>query len=177
MRKTERAILTGLASMVPKGGIIVELGSYLGDSSKAIAKGIRAGDNQATLFCVDTWRGVWAKVEDGKTDAERAMAQTLLHTDARVTFESNMTGIPHVTLQMSTDQAVSKFRDGSVDMIFIDADHSYDAVRADILNWMPKLKPGAFLCGHDYRNYEGVTKAVEETVGAFSVRETIWLRD
>lgn len=57
--------------------------------------------------------------------------------------------------------------DRSKDFVFIDADHSYEGVRADIDAWLPKLKPGGLLCGHGFdfpgRPQWGVRKAVEET--------------
>ena len=51
--------------------------------------------------------------------------------------------------------------DGSVDFVFIDADHAYPAVRADIELYRPKLRPGGMLAGHDYGK-PGVRQAVEE---------------
>ncbi|AJY44666.1 class I SAM-dependent methyltransferase [Martelella endophytica] len=59
--------------------------------------------------------------------------------------------------------------DGSLDLVFLDGDHSYDGVRADIDAWLPKLAPGGYLGGHDYRNPDprfrfGVTDAVDEWV-------------
>jgi len=45
--------------------------------------------------------------------------------------------------------------------VFIDGNHSYGHVRADIAAWRPKLKPGGLLCGHDF-HMEGVRRAVTE---------------
>jgi len=57
-------------------------------------------------------------------------------------------------------------------MVFIDANHSYEYVLADIIAWYPKIKIGGILCGHDYfdvdtpgRGHVGVTKAIKETIG------------
>lgn len=54
--------------------------------------------------------------------------------------------------------------DGSLDLVFIDADHSEGAVRADIAAWRGKVRRGGVIAGHDYgsRNYPGVKVAVDE---------------
>lgn len=57
------------------------------------------------------------------------------------------------------------------DMVFIDADHSYEACKGDILAWLPNIKPGGIIALHDYRKQDtdiptqewpGVDKAVDE---------------
>lgn len=42
------------------------------------------------------------------------------------------------------------FADNSLDFVYIDADHKYDSVLADIRAWWPKIKSGGILCGDDY---------------------------
>jgi hypothetical protein len=49
-----------------------------------------------------------------------------------------------------------------VDLLFLDADHNYEAVKRDIYAWLPKLKDHGCLCGHDYTFREGVRQAVHE---------------
>lgn len=46
--------------------------------------------------------------------------------------------------------AVKEFADNSVDVVYIDADHKYEPVLADIRAWYPKIKDGGILCGDDY---------------------------
>lgn len=63
----------------------------------------------------------------------------------------------------TTDDAARWVADGSLDFVFIDADHTEPAVRRDIVNWMPKLKPGGWLMGHDYGDkFPGVKRAVDD---------------
>ena len=55
---------------------------------------------------------------------------------------------------------------GPIGFVFIDGDHSYEAVKADIAAWMPRIKPGGFLAGHDYGDaHPGVKRAVLEAFG------------
>jgi hypothetical protein len=52
---------------------------------------------------------------------------------------------------------------GNFDIVFIDGLHDYNAVKTDILAWLPKVKRGGILCGDDYGDiYVGVKQAVDE---------------
>jgi predicted O-methyltransferase YrrM len=60
--------------------------------------------------------------------------------------------------------------DGTLDFVFIDADHSYAAVRKDIAAWRSKVRPGGWFGGHDYnRKFPGVIRAVDFVFGARNV--------
>lgn len=51
--------------------------------------------------------------------------------------------------------------------VYLDAEHSYEAVKADIAAWFPKIRVGGILCGHDCDKLEpGVSKAVNEFMAA-----------
>jgi len=70
-------------------------------------------------------------------------------------------------IRLDSLEAVKLFDDGELDLVFIDADHSYEGCIADIRAWMPKIKKGGYISGHDYENNEGdfkfgVTRAVNE---------------
>ncbi len=66
-----------------------------------------------------------------------------------------------------TAAAAKDFTDGKMDFIFIDADHSYKSVAADIEAWLPKIKKGGWMMGHDYEHprFPGVKQAVLEVFG------------
>ncbi|MCZ2344462.1 MAG: class I SAM-dependent methyltransferase [Bacteroidales bacterium] len=64
--------------------------------------------------------------------------------------------------------AATRLTDASLDFVFLDADHTYPAVQADLQAWWPKIRPGGVFVGHDYqgrrdrRGIWGVRRAVEE---------------
>lgn len=59
--------------------------------------------------------------------------------------------------------AAKRFDDGSLDFVYIDADHRYDAVVGDLSAWFDKVRVGGVLAGHDYANPDlpGVQHAVD----------------
>jgi predicted O-methyltransferase YrrM len=65
-------------------------------------------------------------------------------------------------LVMWTNEAAALVDDGSLDFVFIDADHSYSAVMQDIAHWRPKVRKGGWIGGHDYNaKWPGVVSAVD----------------
>jgi len=55
------------------------------------------------------------------------------------------------------------FADESLDFVYVDGEHSYEAVSQDIADWWPKIKPGGILAGHDYNDTNpGSIQAVDE---------------
>jgi hypothetical protein len=71
-------------------------------------------------------------------------------------------------LRMDSGEAAKQFSDGHFDIVFLDADHSYEGCASDIQAWAPKVKSGGWLGGHDFigRPTWGVQKAVTEWVAA-----------
>ena len=69
---------------------------------------------------------------------------------------------------MRSVQAAKLIPDGSLDFVFLDADHSYPGISSDIALWGPKIKKGGVLCGHDYDHPSfpdwGVKRAVDEFI-------------
>lgn len=75
-------------------------------------------------------------------------------------------------------EAASDIADGSLDIVFIDGDHTYEGCRADILAWRSKVRPGGWLTGHDYRwdAFPGVRQAVDELVPDPQIADDfVWL--
>lgn len=63
-------------------------------------------------------------------------------------------------------EASKDYLDNSIDLIFIDANHSYNSVKNDISTWLPKVRAGGCISGHDYSlKFFGVIQAVNEVLG------------
>jgi hypothetical protein len=105
---------------MPQAGVIAEIGTYRGDFARIM---------------LDT------------------MAPTRLHL-ADITFSlcrADVLADPRVERHEGTSLAFLNSRvDASFDMIYVDADHGYDAVRADAAAAAPKVKPGGFLVFNDF---------------------------
>ena len=69
--------------------------------------------------------------------------------------------------RMDSLTAAARFEPASLDFVYIDADHSYEGCKRDILAWASRIKQGGILAGHDYYNnppFE-VRRAVAEVCG------------
>ena len=64
-------------------------------------------------------------------------------------------------IKLGSVEASKIYPDGFFDFVFIDGDHSYNGCKKDILSWLPKIKKGGFICGHDYTR-NGVKRSVDK---------------
>ena len=80
-----------------------------------------------------------------------------------------------VIIRDYTFNAAKLVEDSSLDFVFIDADHSYDAVKKDIEDWDKKVRDGGIVFGHDI-DWPSVKTAVEEKYGKLYVTEedNVW---
>ena len=69
-----------------------------------------------------------------------------------------MKGRNFTLLQGFSEDVVNKVEDNFLDFVYIDADHSYDMVMLDIIEWGRKLKKGGIMSGHDYYNDNETSK-------------------
>jgi hypothetical protein len=81
-----------------------------------------------------------------------------------------------IIIKDSTDNAVKRIQDNTLDFVFIDADHSSEAVERDIRNWHPKIKDKGWIIGHDI-NWDTIQPVVERLVPNYIVaHDNVWAR-
>jgi predicted O-methyltransferase YrrM len=150
-----------LLDATPEGGVFVELGCYKGKSTSFIGVEIHKRKRDINFIAVDSFQGA-----TNSTDANEIKAyEGISEIQESYTYNVAPIGNKIKTIVSLTDEAAQYFEDGSVDVIFVDGGHSYEVVKADILAWLPKMKKGGIMAGHDYTAWEGVNKAVTEIFG------------
>jgi|GEM_PF-2614821 len=145
------------------GAVFVEVGCLLGQSTCYLGERIRASGKAITLYAVDTATGSPSDMTGQVlAPALGGSLAGLLHRNI-LACGLGETVVPILT---GSVRASRLFPDGGVDFCFIDGDHSYESVSADLRAWWPKIRPGGTLAGHDYRLphpwLAGLTPAVHE---------------
>jgi predicted O-methyltransferase YrrM len=144
MTEAELAVLYDTARTMPAGAVVVEVGSFKGRSSVATCEGLR-GVSDARFFAVDPWLRT-SMLTLGTYSAEDPERDTIYER-----FLRNTAPYPFVTaLRTTSVDAAAQFEDDSIDWVFIDGDHRFSAVRADLGAWWPKVRSGGLVTGHDY---------------------------
>lgn len=108
------------------------------------------------LYLIDNYPidGGWAAYEskDIPLKAKQKAEKVLNAHKQRITW-----------LFLDSGEAAKHIPDGSLDFVFIDGKHTYDFVKADIKNYLPKVRKGGLVSGHDYAaKFPGVVQAVDE---------------
>jgi hypothetical protein len=138
-----------------------EVGVFQGHTSEALLREIP----ELQLWLVDPWKPYNGSSTIGDQTAEnfqQAMESTLFWTE----FAANR----RYVLREASPGAAARFKDGTLDFVFIDGNHVYQNVCDDIHAWWPKVRDKGLLMGHDYavgRDAEGVwgvQRAVDEFV-------------
>lgn len=156
-------IYRAAVAQAPSPAHFVEVGAFLGRSTCFLGVEIINSGKAIELDVVDTFRGT--------PDTAHMLLSKMDPPDLGTLFEQfrkNTAPVWHAltVIPLSSLEAARLYADGSLDFIFIDANHDYEAVRADIAAWLPKLRPGGHLGGHDYsEDWPGVVRAVDEAFG------------
>jgi hypothetical protein len=123
---------------------VIEVGSWVGNgSTRVITNHIR--DLHSMFYCVDTWAGS-PNVTFHQEFRKHYNTFFEIFADNVRTYNGQDIVRP---LVMPSTEACDLFPDKSLDFVFIDGNHGYSFVKQDILAWLPKIKPGGVICGHD----------------------------
>ena len=123
--------------------VICEIGGQVGEN---FADFIR--HNPTLAVAVDSW------IDDGVISRnDGGYSQKVLNQQYEY-FKNMVSDKPFVKIyrEYSFD-AVKHFEDNYFDLVYIDADHTYEGCLRDITDWYPKVKKSGFLLGDDYRIY------------------------
>ena len=131
----------------------VEVGTSGGENMAEVLKEWKSIEK---LYCIDYYPTYidFRNSEDQELLRSMAIQKIITHVKS------------HLVIDKSVD-AAKKFADGTFDFVYIDANHAYDFVRADVLAWMPKIKNGGIIGGHDYDWCD------PENGGEFSVKRAV----
>jgi len=138
-------VLTLLLNEVKhQGMVVVEVGSWVGNgSTRVIVEAIR--DAGGILYCVDTWAGS-DNVRHHQEYRDRYDDMFTVFADNVRKYNGQDIVRPVI---LPSVEASKTFPDESVDLVFIDGNHGYSYAKQDILAWLPKVRVGGILCGHD----------------------------
>jgi hypothetical protein len=122
------------------------------------------------LYLVDAWK----KYGNYREHVPQQQVDGLLaHAKQRLQPWSTITRF----VRMFSLEAAPKFKDGSLDFVYIDANHSLPHVLDDICAWAPKVRQGGIVAGHDFRRNRRVgekqchvVEAVTCYTSAFGIR-------
>lgn len=125
------------------------------------------------LFLIDRWAYQSDGYEGDPANATNAEHQLkMVQTVTRMTHCWDRVRI----LQLFSNEAAQIFLNDSLDFVYIDGNHHYEAVLQDLKLWYPKVKQGGVIAGHDYGDYPHmrVKPAVDEF---FANKETVQVVD
>jgi predicted O-methyltransferase YrrM len=143
---------------------IVEVGVWKGMSAAYMAVEIINSGKKIRFDCIDTWEGSEEHIDPKSPFYE----PLLLQKDGLYNhFLSNIEPVKDVinVIRKSSLDASLDYEDKSINCVFIDAAHDYDNALKDINAWLPKIKSGGILTGHDIA-YEPVKTAVYDALGS-----------
>lgn len=166
MRPEDSALTSGLKRLIQTHLTdqteMVEIGSFAGSSALMFAKKVKI------ITCIDPWT-----------------TESLQHPDwpiidAEKCFDLTAGKLPNVQkLKLFSLEARHLFQDKSLDFVYIDGMHDYSSVYCDICAWLPKVKDGGLIGGHDFSDaFPDVPRAVREVFETFRTYEdTSWITE
>lgn len=148
--------------------VVVEVGCWHGRSTKALADAC-----PGQVITVDHFQGSPDDHSFALADAASGAgseARRAFHENLRAELASGKVRL----LEMESTQAAASLNGDRADMVFLDGAHDTDSVRADIRAWLPKLRPGGLLCGHDANDARVAAALDAEIPGWKRAIDSLW---
>lgn len=143
-------LLYDLACDVPERGLIVELGTYKGQSA------ICLGQSGRQVITLDHYQGETRLGQSGKFD----------HVAGRYRTDTMRNLQPYPNIHAIQSQSAA-YVDGSgivVDLLFVDASHEAGAVEADMRAWLTAMAPSGRILFDDWTSHPGVKEGAERVI-------------
>jgi Methyltransferase domain len=157
------------ASVLGGHGIIVEVGSFLGRSTGALIEATRRAGIHPEIHVVDTFKG--------SPNEPKHLEIVARHGGSLLTqFIANIARYHYpVVIQYGDNGLISRlYQKQSIDAVFIDANH--ETLKLDIMHWLPKIKTGGIIAGHDFHPmWPKVVQDVNEWFGTVTVVGSCWM--
>jgi hypothetical protein len=119
-----------------------KLGAEIGVESGVYSEALLKANPQATVYSIDPWAPY-----RGYKDFTKETTFSKLQAAAR----DRLGQYPNSkVLQKFSADALHDFEDGSLDFVYIDANHQFEHVLFDVSEWTKKVRPGGIVAGHDY---------------------------
>lgn len=157
-------LLEEVNRMFPNGKF-VEIGVASGCFTKQI---LASCPDLSTLDIIDSWEFQ----PDGYNDPCNLSQSTQDERYEQILkdFENE----PKINIIRGWSNASSNlFSDESIDFLYLDANHSYDATKEDLNAWYNKIKTGGIFAGHDYIDGDGLGHGVKKAVDEFAIEKNL----
>lgn len=129
--------------------VMAEIGTYDGSTTAVIASMIKQENGK--YIAVDWFKGNRSVPQGppGQSHGYDENQHDIVLEDFKYNIQQTKCEDIVDIIDAPSLEAAKQIEDKSLDICFIDADHSYSAVKEDILAYIPKVKDGGILCGHD----------------------------
>lgn len=152
-------------------GNFVEIGCWKGRSFSSIMP-VLLQNNYQNIYAVDHWLGSVDEREGDHLEAtQRDIFPQFVANVAACGFDGK-----YQVVRGDSFEVAHQFDDGYFDVVFIDADHEYDGFKKDVDAWLPKVRKGGTICGHD-AYHAPIIKVLNETFSFMWYRPpagTVW---
>jgi hypothetical protein len=147
-----------------------EIGVYKGSLSKML---LQKNEN-LFLYMIDRWKAYSLKEIKANKGSSMSLRDQSVFNAAYSRAKIINKIYPHRSkiIKKNSVKAARKIKNQSLDFAFQDADHSEEVLKKDIKIWLPKIKPGGYICGHDYHR-ESVKAAVKYYFDEMMIEEDV----